>query len=215
MADDNKKQDTDDQKQEEPKKEEAKPEVGEKTDEKPVGADKKEEKTSEPAKPFGPSETKEETKPEEPEKKPIEAKKEAPKPKKEVKVSGKLKKIIEEVEKLTVLELADLVKALEDRFGVAAAPVAAPTAGPAQAQPSQATGSSPEQTIFNVILTQTGANKIQVIKALRQIKTDLGLQEAKKMTEEAPQEILSQVKKKEAEEAKKKLEEAGATVELK
>ena len=133
---------------------------------------------------------------------------------KEIKVSAKLSSIIANVEKLTVLELADLVKALEDKFGVSGVPVAAaPTA--AQAQSNQAVGPSSEQTIFNVVLAQTGPNKIQVIKALRKIKPTLGLQDAKKISESAPEEILNQVNKKEAEEAKKKLEEAGAKVELK
>ena len=136
-------------------------------------------------------------------------------PKKEVKVSGKLKNIIAEIEKLTVLELADLVKALEEKFGVSAVPMAASAAVPAAAggQPGQA--GNEEKTIFNVVLTQTGAQKIQVIKALRLIKPDLGLQETKKITESVPEQILTEVNKKQAEEAKKKLEEAGATVELK
>lgn len=132
----------------------------------------------------------------------------------ETKALPKLAKIIKEIEKLTVLELSDLVKALEDKFGVAAVPMAAPTL-PAQEKADQTAGFSPEQTVFNVILAQTGPNKIQVIKALREIKPNLGLQEAKKTTEETPQEILSQVNKKEAEEAKKKLETVGAKVELK
>jgi len=137
-----------------------------------------------------------------------------PKVSKEVKISAKLSNIIKDIEKLTVLELADLVKALEDKFGVSGVPVAAAPAT-ARAQSDQAAGPSLEQTIFNVVLAQTGANKIQVIKALRKIKPTLGLQDAKKMSESAPEEVLNQVNKKEAEEAKKKLEAAGATVELK
>lgn len=134
--------------------------------------------------------------------------------KKEVKVSGKLKNIITEIEKLTVLELSDLVKALEEKFGVKAIPMAAPAPIAAE-EKREKKEPKEEKTIFNVVLSQTGPNKIQVIKALRQIKPTLGLAEAKKITEETPQEILTQVKKEEAEEAKKKLETAGATVELK
>ena len=133
---------------------------------------------------------------------------------KKVKVSAKLAKIITEIEKLTVLELSDLVKALEDKFGVSGVPIAAAPAQP-QVKSNQASQFSSEQTIFNVILAQTGPNKIQVIKALRKIKPTLGLQETKKITESTPEEILHEVNKKEAEEAKKKLEESGATVELK
>jgi len=145
--------------------------------------------------------------------KPSEAKKE----KTEIKVSAKLKNIIAEIEKLTVLELADLVKALEEKFGVAAVPAATPAATPtpvAPGQPGQAPAQAEEKAICNLVMTQSGANKIQVIKALRKIKPDLGLQDAKKLTEELPAEILKEAKKKDAEEAKKLLEEAGAKVEL-
>ncbi|MDZ7587174.1 MAG: 50S ribosomal protein L7/L12 [Patescibacteria group bacterium] len=131
--------------------------------------------------------------------------------KKEVKVSPALKKIIDEVEKLTVLELADLVKALEDKFGVsAAAPVAAAAAAPgAAAAPTEEAKSE-----YQVVLTSAGANKIGVIKALREINPELGLKEAKDLAEAAPKEIGT-FKKEVAEEAKKKLETAGAQVELK
>lgn len=149
-----------------------------------------------------------------PEVKKPEVAKPAVKPRKEIKVSDKLKKIIEEIEKLTVLELSDLVKALEEKFGVAA-PLAPAIATQPETKSKEAGTAAPEQTIFNVILAQTGPNKIQVIKALREIKPTLGLQETKKITEETPQEILTQVNKKEAEEAKKKLEAVGAKVELK
>jgi len=128
--------------------------------------------------------------------------------------STKLTKLIEEIEKLSVIELAELVKALEEKFGVSAAPVAAPAATPAQ------TGEAPaaekeEKTSFNVILTAAGANKISVIKAVREVNQNLGLKEAKDLVEAAPKEVLADVNKETAEEAKKKLEEAGATVELK
>ena len=131
--------------------------------------------------------------------------------KKEVKVSAKLTKIIEEVEKLTVLELADLVKALEEKFGVSASPaVALAQAGPAAA----AAPVEEAKSEYQVVLTSAGANKIGVIKALREINQTLGLKEAKDLTEAAPKEIGT-FKKEEAEAAKKKLEAAGAQVELK
>lgn len=126
------------------------------------------------------------------------------------KLSAKLTKIIEEVEKLSVLELADLVKALEDKFGVsAAAPMAAAAAPMAAATPQEEAKSE-----YQVVLTSAGANKIGVIKALREIKQELGLKEAKDLAEAAPKEIGT-FKKEEAETAKKKLEAAGAQVELK
>lgn len=137
------------------------------------------------------------------------------KKKKPAKTSPKLAKIIEEIEKLSVIELADLVKALEDKFGVAAAPVAAPTAAPAGAPGAGPAEAAPEQTTFNVVLTSPGANKINVIKAVREVNQSLGLKEAKDLVEAVPKEVLTQVKKEAAEEAKKKLETAGASVELK
>jgi len=133
----------------------------------------------------------------------------------------KVKKLIEEIEKLTVLELNDLVKALEEKFGVSAIPVAAaaPTAGagatPAAGGVAPAEQGAGEQTTFNVVLASAGANKISVIKAVREINQNLGLKEAKDLVEAAPKEILTGVNKSTAEEAKKKLEAAGATVELK
>ena len=117
---------------------------------------------------------------------------------------------IEQVEKLTVLELNELVKALEEKWGVsAAAPVAvAAAAGPAAAAPAA------EKTDFDVILADIGAEKIKVIKAVREI-TALGLTEAKAFVESAPKAVKSGVPKDEAEQIKKKLEEAGAKVEIK
>ncbi len=129
------------------------------------------------------------------------------------KVSDKLEKIIKEVESLTVLELADLVKALEDKFGVTAAAPIAVAAGPVAGGGDQA--AAEEKTEFNVILSASGANKIAVIKAVRIIKPDLGLKEAKELVEAAPKSILEGAKKEDAEKAKKVLEEAGAQVELK
>lgn len=133
---------------------------------------------------------------------------------KEVKTSPKLSKIIEEIEKLSVLELNDLVKALEEKFGVSAMPqMAAPSAGAGTGDTSEK--AAPEQTTFNVVLTETGAQKIQVIKAVREIDQNLGLKQAKDLVDAAPKEILAGVNKETAEEAKKKLESAGAKVELK
>lgn len=133
--------------------------------------------------------------------------------KSDVKVSAKLQKIIDEVEKLSVLELSELVKALEDKFGVSAsAPMA--IAGPAAAGAAAAEPAE-EKTEFDVILASAGANKIAAIKAVREINQNLGLKEAKDLVEAAPKPVLEGAKKEDAEAAKKKLEEAGATVELK
>jgi len=136
--------------------------------------------------------------------------------KKAVKASPKLAKIIEEIEKLSVIELADLVRGLEDKFGVTAAPVAA--AAPATS--SDETGTSKEEIIkgqatFNVILTAAGENKISAIKAVRELNQSLGLKEAKDLVESAPKEVLTGVNKEEAEKAEKRLQDAGAKVELK
>lgn len=117
------------------------------------------------------------------------------------------------VEEMSVLELADLVKAIEEKFGVSAAPVAvAAPASNAAAAPGEAVS---EQTTFNVVLTNAGANKISVIKAVRELVPTLGLQDAKTLVESAPKDVLTGVNKKTAEEAKTKLTTAGATVELK
>ena len=130
-----------------------------------------------------------------------------------VKVSAKLGKIIEEIEKLSVLELSELVKALEEKFGVtAAAPVAAAGAG---VQPAGADEGVSEQTTFNVILAESGANKISVIKAIRELVPTLGLKEAKDLVDAAPKQVLEGVNKETATEAKTKLETAGGKVELK
>ncbi len=126
-------------------------------------------------------------------------------------VSKDLEGIIEKIEKLSVLELADLVHALEDRFGVTAAAPMAVAAGPAAgaaAEPAE------EKTSFNVVLTNAGANKIGAIKAVREIVPTLGLKEAKDLVESAPKPVLEGVNKATADEAKAKLTAAGATVEL-
>lgn len=131
-------------------------------------------------------------------------------------MAEKVNKLIEEIEKLSVLELNDLVKALEEKFGVTAmAPVAAAvSANPAQAGENMEAPAE-GQTTFNVVLTNAGANKIGAIKMVREINQTLGLKEAKDLVESAPKEVITGVNKATAEEAKKKLEEAGATVELK
>jgi len=126
--------------------------------------------------------------------------------------SDKVLKLIEDVKALTVLELSELVKALEEEFGVsAAAPVAvaaAPAAGAAAAPAAE------EQTEFTVVLTAVGSNKINVIKAVREV-TSLGLKEAKELVDGAPKPVKEGVSKEEAEAIKKKFVEAGATVEIK
>jgi len=128
----------------------------------------------------------------------------------EAKLSANLQKLVDEIEKLSVLEVADLVKALEDKFGVsAAAPVMAAGVAPAGDAPTE------EKTEFDVILSACGASKIGVIKAVRALNQTLGLKEAKDLVEAAPKTVLEGAKKEDAEAAKKALEEAGATVELK
>ncbi|MGI5826392.1 MAG: 50S ribosomal protein L7/L12 [Patescibacteria group bacterium] len=126
-----------------------------------------------------------------------------------------VEEILTQIEGLSVLELSDLVKALEEKFGVSAAPVAVAAAPAAAGAAPAAEGAGEEQTTFNVVIANAGANKISVIKAVREINQTLGLKEAKDLVEAAPKEILTGVNKSTAEEAKKKLEEAGATVELK
>ncbi|MBD8049788.1 50S ribosomal protein L7/L12 [Limnohabitans radicicola] len=114
------------------------------------------------------------------------------------------------LDSMTVLELNDLVKAIEEKFGVSAAAMAAPAAGGAAAGGAAAE----EKTDFNVVLTDAGANKVSVIKAVREI-TGLGLKEAKDLVDGAPKVVKEALPKADAEAAKKKLEEAGAKAELK
>ncbi len=122
---------------------------------------------------------------------------------------GKIEEILASIEQLTVLELHELVKALEEKFGVsAAAPAVVQAVGPA------ATEEVEEQTEFDVILKEIGAKKIQVIKVVRAV-TGLGLKEAKAVVDEAPKAVKEGVSKEESEEIKAKLEEVGATVEVK
>jgi len=133
----------------------------------------------------------------------------APKAKK----SAAIEEIMTAIKKMTVLELADLVKALETEFGVTAAvPVMA--AGAAGAAPAQAEAPAEEQTEFDVILAEIGANKINVIKAVRELTT-LGLKESKDLVESAPVAVKEKVGKEEAATAKEKLEAAGAKAEVK
>lgn len=132
--------------------------------------------------------------------------------KKETKVDPKLEGFIKTIEELSVLELADLVKALEEKFGVtAAAPVAVAAAGGAAAGGEAA---AEAKDSFTVVLAESGDKKIQVIKEVRSI-TGLGLKEAKDLVDGAPKTVKEDVPKDEAEEMKKKLEAAGAKVELK
>lgn len=129
-------------------------------------------------------------------------------------VPGNLEQIIEKIERLSVLELSDLVHTLEDRFGVSAAPSVAVAAGAATPQAGAQEGPGEEQTIFNVIMTSAGANRIGAIKAVRELVPTLGLKEAKDLVEAAPKPVLEGVNKETANEAKTKLTAAGATVEL-
>lgn len=130
-----------------------------------------------------------------------------------VAVSEEMERFISYIEKLTVLELSQLVKALEQRLGVsAAAPVAVAAAAPAAG--GAAAPAAEEKTEFNVVLTSGGEKKIAVIKVVREI-TGLGLKEAKDLVTEAPKTVKENVAKEEAQKMKAKLEEAGATVELK
>ncbi len=131
--------------------------------------------------------------------------------KKEVVVPEKFKALVEQIEKLSVIELSELVKVLEDKFGVSAAAPAMMMAGPVAGAGAVAVE---EKSEFTVELTDAGANKINVIKAVREI-TGVGLKEAKDLVDGAPKTVKENVAKAEAETMKKKLEEAGAKVTLK
>ena len=151
------------------------------------------------------------------EKKIEETKEDAPKKeaKADVKLSKDAEKVMEMVEKMTVLELNDLVKALEEKFGVSAS---APMMVASNSGNGNGNGNDEEveeKTEFDVVLSETGGNKIAVIKAVREINPTLGLVDAKTLVESAPKPVLEAAKKEDAENAKKKLEEAGAKVELK
>lgn len=129
---------------------------------------------------------------------------------KNVTVPEKFKALVESIEKMSVLDLAELVKLLEDKFGVSAAAPAMMMAGPAAAA-----APVEEKDSFDVELSDAGGNKIAVIKALREVVTELGLKEAKDVVDGAPKVVKEGVKKEDAEAIKKKLEEAGAKVTLK
>ena len=126
--------------------------------------------------------------------------------------SEKINALIEEVSNLTVLELSELVHALEEKFGVSAAAPVAVAAGPVAAAPAEEVE---EKTEFDVVMTSFGAEKVKVIRAVREIVSGLGLAEAKALVEGIPAKIKEGIAKEEAEELKKKLAEVGATVEIK
>ena len=127
---------------------------------------------------------------------------------------SKLEKLVDELSTLTVLEASELSKLLEEKWGVsAAAPVAVAAAGGGAAAP--AAEAAEEQTEFTVVLTAGGDKKINVIKEVRAVRPDLGLKEAKDLVEAAPAPVKENISKQEAEEIKKKLEDAGATVQIK
>lgn len=126
----------------------------------------------------------------------------------DVEVPAKFKSIVESIESMSVLDLNELVKLLEKKFGVSAVAMAAPVAG------GDATGGAEEQTEFTVHLADAGAQKIAVIKVVKEV-AGLGLKEAKDLVEGAPADVKTGVKKEEAEEIKKKIEEAGGKVDLK
>jgi large subunit ribosomal protein L7/L12 len=141
-----------------------------------------------------------------------EEKVEATEEKKDVEVPAKFKSLVGEIEKMSVLDLAELVEILEEKFGVSAAAPVAMAAAPAAGQAAE--GGAEEKSEYDVELIAAGDSKINVIKAVKEI-TGLGLKDAKDMVDGAPKVIKEKVAKEEAEELKKKLEEAGATVELK
>lgn len=131
----------------------------------------------------------------------------------ETKVSKNVQKLVDAVKELSLMEVSELVKALEDEFGVSAS--APMMAGPVASAGGGDSAPAEEKTEFDVILKDGGSNKIAAIKAVRTLKPDLGLSEAKAFVESAPKTVLEGAKKEDAESAKKALEEAGCTVELK
>lgn len=173
----------------------------------------------------GKEQPKAEQKTDKPEEKPkSEEKKEEPKPEpkpetkvkdkaeKKVEVPVKFKKLVDEIEKMSIMELAELVKVLEKKFGVS--PIAAVAAGPMTNNGGAGAAGAEEKSEFNIELKDAGSQKIQVIKVVREM-IGKGLKEAKDLVDAAPKTLKENVKKEEAEELKKKLEDAGATVELK
>lgn len=174
----------------------------------PATPDAKEEVAAEEVKEEVKEEPKEEAAPAEP----VKEEKVEEKVEEKKEVDPKFAALVKQVEEMTVLELSQLVKVLEDRFGVSAsAPMMmAGAAGGADAAPEEEAKSE-----YDVVLKDGGAQKIAVIKAVREINQTLGLKEAKDLVDNAPKDVAKGLKKEEAEAAKKKLEEAGATVELK
>lgn len=131
-------------------------------------------------------------------------------------LSKGVSEIVEKVEKLSVLELNELVKALEEKFGVSAMAMAAPVAGAAPSASGEGQAAQTEEkSEYDVVLTDAGANKIAVIKAIREINSNIGLGDAKALTESTPKPVAEKLAKDKAMEAKTKLEAAGAKVELK
>ncbi len=124
--------------------------------------------------------------------------------------------VLKAIEEMSVLDLSELVKSIEEKFGVtAAAPVAVAASNGAVPAGAEGAGPAEEQTVFNVWIQAAGDNKLSVIKTLRELVPTLGLKEAKDLVDGAPKEVMTAVNKKTADEAKQKLETAGATVELK
>lgn len=175
--------------------------------------DQQEEKAEEITEAEAPvEETKEEVPKEEPKAEEPAKKEKKEEPKKEVEVPKKFKDLVKTIEEMSVLEMAELVKVLEEKFGVsAAAPVA--VAGPAAG--AAPTKEAEEKSSYNVVLTEAGSNKISVIKAVREINQALGLKEAKDLVDGAPKTVLENLKPEDANAAKEKLEAAGGKVELK
>jgi len=132
----------------------------------------------------------------------------------EVKLEGKVGELVKSIETMTVMELAEFVKALEEKFGVSAAMPAVVAGMPAGGVAAASTAAEEEKSTFTVVLSEVGSNKIAVIKEVRAM-TNLGLKEAKDLVDSAPKPIKEGVSKEEAEEIKKKLTAAGAKVELK
>src|SRR3989338_9785192 len=132
--------------------------------------------------------------------------------KKEIKLATKLEKLAKEIEGLTALELSELSSYLEDKFGVSAMPMAAAAPAAGATTPTEV---AEEKSTYTVVLKEAGANKLAVIKAVRELKPDLGLMDAKALVESAPKDVLVNVKKEEAEAAVKKINDAGGKGEMK
>ena len=135
--------------------------------------------------------------------------------KKEKKASVNVEKLVEEISKLSVMELSDLVNQLQEKLGVSAVPAAAPATAPSGAATDSAQAGGSEGGAQNLTMTASGENKIAVIKALREINQNWGLKEAKDMTEQLPADIIKDGKVEEVKDAAEKLKAAGATVEMK